>query len=150
MEYKSNKFVVIKSFVIMLVGTAMVGLFVYMFTKNETYGMIVIGLAILLSVLMSVSEWKFRLELDDNTIRVYSGQKLKQELDITNASFYSRTKQGGNNIGVDCKLEVTTPEMTYTIDCTPLGGRQYQLLLDALGFDENKPQVPETMKKGEE
>ena len=149
MEFKSSKFVVIKSLLITLLGTVVFGIIVYVLTHNELYGMIAILLAILLSLYMSYSEWFFKVVLEDETLKVYHGSKLKQEIALTDAALSSKTKTGGNNIGMDCALTISNSEDTYTIDCTALGAKKYHQLLDALGFDENAVNVLETQGKGE-
>lgn len=149
MEFKSSKFIVLKSFVLVTLGFCFLSLLVYAFSKNDVYTLIAVIAGLIISVLMSISEWKFVAKIENNNLYIYSGKKLKHEFDLEHASLYSKRVSGGNNIGTSCTLEVTVADQTTTVDFTPLGNNRYKKLLDELGFDENKAQVVETITKGE-
>lgn len=146
MEFTSSKFVVIKSFLTTMIGSLVFGFIVFIFTNNEQYALIASAVLIVLFLLVSISEWRFRLEVDNNHLYEYRGSRLKQDIDLNGASMSSRTKQGGNNIGVDCKLEITNGDMISYVDCTPLGKREYYRFLEMLGFND-EPIVLETHEK---
>lgn len=146
MEFRSSKFIVIKSFIVMIIGAFVFAYIVYTLSHNESYGLITVAILSVLSLLMSISEWRFRVELVNNHLLEYRGSRLKQDIDLENASLRSKTKQGGNNVGVDCKLEITNDQETYYVDCTPLGKRRYYELLERLGFND-EPTVLMTQKK---
>lgn len=59
MEFRSNKFIVMKSFIVMIIGSFVFAYIVYALSHNESYGLITVAILSVLSLLMSISEWRF-------------------------------------------------------------------------------------------
>lgn len=146
-EFKYRKFVVIKEWLTLILGSGAIGILVYLFTEKAQYAIITgVALAILFTLIVFF-EARQRIIIDGDTLKVYKASKLKNQYDINSCSFKARTASGGNNIGVDCKLIVLMGNGEEDcIDCTKLGWKQFEELLDLLGFN-NGPQEIEVVKK---
>ncbi len=148
MKIESSKFIVIKSVIIVLFAGAFIGYALYAFL-SPLAGYIGVGLFLVFGIYTFITEWMFAVEVKDGTFYVYSGTKVKYEFVLADCAMRARTKSGGNNIGTDCSLEVEDADRLITVDCTPLGNRRFQRLLDDLGFNDHESEVLETQKKGD-
>ncbi|MCL1890959.1 MAG: hypothetical protein FWG00_02915 [Coriobacteriia bacterium] len=144
--YQSSLFVKIKEIVYGVAGGAVLALILSWFLRWEIA--LAAGIAVLLlSILFALFFNNIKIVVDGDSFSVHRGSKEKHRFNLSEVGISALIKTTDGDS--DCALSVTQAngEMT-NIDCSMLGARRFNRLLDTLGVTDPEPEKIKTIMKG--
>lgn len=140
-KYKASVFELVRLSVSLVFGCAVAAIILSLFIRNDLLLMAICGLIVLICVFVVAADARLSVQVDGTTLKQYKGGKLAHEFVLAECSFASRTASGSNTVGTDRKLQITDKDgFNTTLDCSILGQKAYEQLLDQLGFFDKAPQ----------
>lgn len=140
--FKSSVLIIVGNVLYGIIGSVVVAVLLSFFLMP--WLSIVIGAIVgLVIVYFAVVGDNVKLTVDDETLTVYKGSRVKYNFDRSAVTMSAHIKNVDGDS--DCKLTVTnvTGEETH-IDCSMLGLNRFYLLLDALGVFKPEPVAVKT------